>query len=85
VGRRDYLTKSDTLVWGDIYDPDHAVLTDLAKEFGLNMSSAITRGFLTCSALMLRGMASARAGSKRCRIHSQSWQSRKKVTTGLPL
>lgn len=32
----DYLAEPDTLVWADIYDPDHAVLTDLAKEIGLN-------------------------------------------------
>jgi magnesium transporter len=32
----DYLSADDTLVWADIYDPDHAVLTDLAAELGLN-------------------------------------------------
>jgi magnesium transporter len=32
----DYLAEDDTLVWCDIYDPDHAILTDLAQELGLN-------------------------------------------------
>jgi magnesium transporter len=32
----DYLVEPDTLVWTDIYDPDHALLTDLAQELGLN-------------------------------------------------
>jgi magnesium transporter len=32
----DYLVEKDTLVWADIYDPDHAALTELAKELGLN-------------------------------------------------
>jgi magnesium transporter len=32
----DYLVEKDTLVWADIYDPDHAALTELAKEIGLN-------------------------------------------------
>ena len=32
----DYLVEEDTLVWCDIYDPDHAILTDLAQELGLN-------------------------------------------------
>jgi magnesium transporter len=32
----DYLVEKDTLVWADIYDPDHAALTELAKEVGLN-------------------------------------------------
>jgi magnesium transporter len=32
----DYLTQDDTLVWCDIWDPDHAILKDLAKELGLN-------------------------------------------------
>ena len=32
----DYLVEKDTLVWADIYDPDHASLTDLAQELGLN-------------------------------------------------
>jgi magnesium transporter len=32
----DYLVEEDTLVWADIYDPDHAALADLAQELGLN-------------------------------------------------
>jgi magnesium transporter len=32
----DYLAQDDTLVWCDIWDPDHAILKDLAKELGLN-------------------------------------------------
>ena len=32
----DYLVEKGTLVWADIYDPDHAALTELAKELGLN-------------------------------------------------
>jgi magnesium transporter len=32
----DYLAEKDTLVWADIYDPDHAALKDLARELGLN-------------------------------------------------
>lgn len=32
----DYLVEDDTLVWCDIYDPDHAILTVLAQELGLN-------------------------------------------------
>jgi magnesium transporter len=32
----DYLVEKDTLVWADIYDPDHAALADLAQEIGLN-------------------------------------------------
>jgi magnesium transporter len=32
----DYLTEEDALVWCDIYDPDHAILEDLAQELGLN-------------------------------------------------
>jgi magnesium transporter len=32
----DCLAGDDTLVWCDIYDPDHAILTDLAKELHLN-------------------------------------------------
>jgi magnesium transporter len=32
----DYLAEKDTLVWADIYDPDHAALTELAQELGLN-------------------------------------------------
>lgn len=32
----DYLVEKDTLVWVDIYDPDHAALADLAQELGLN-------------------------------------------------
>jgi magnesium transporter len=32
----DYLAEEDTLVWCDIYDPDHAILKDLAEELSLN-------------------------------------------------
>ena len=32
----DYLAEQDTLVWADIYDPDHAALKELAQELGLN-------------------------------------------------
>lgn len=32
----DYLSDDDALVWCDIYDPDHAILKDLANELGLN-------------------------------------------------
>ncbi len=32
----DYLAQDDTLVWCDIWDPDHAILKDLANELGLN-------------------------------------------------
>jgi magnesium transporter len=32
----DYLVEKDTLVWADIYDPDHVALTELAQELGLN-------------------------------------------------
>ncbi|CKG84609.1 magnesium transporter CorA family protein [Mycolicibacterium smegmatis] len=32
----DYLADDDTLVWADIYDPDHQTLLDLAAELGLN-------------------------------------------------
>jgi magnesium transporter len=32
----DYLVEKDTLVWADIFDPDHAALADLAQELGLN-------------------------------------------------
>lgn len=32
----DCLAAEDTLVWCDIYDPDHAILKDLAQELGLN-------------------------------------------------
>jgi len=32
----DYLAEDDTLVWCDIYDPDHAILKDLAEELSLN-------------------------------------------------
>ena len=32
----DYLAEPGTLVWADVYDPDHAMLTDLAEELGLN-------------------------------------------------
>ncbi len=33
----DYLTEPDTLVWVDMYDPDHDALTALAQELGLNV------------------------------------------------
>nr|MDT0527235.1 CorA family divalent cation transporter [Streptomyces sp. DSM 41633] len=33
----DCLTDEDTLVWADIYDPDHEALRELATELGLNM------------------------------------------------
>jgi magnesium transporter len=33
----DCLESDDTLVWADIYDPDHAALTALAEELGLNV------------------------------------------------
>jgi magnesium transporter len=33
----DYITEDDTLVWVDMYDPDHAALSDLAQELGLNI------------------------------------------------
>jgi len=32
----DYLAEDDTLVWCDIYDPNHEILADLAQELGLN-------------------------------------------------
>ena len=32
----DYLAEDDTLVWCDIYDPDHAILKDLASELELD-------------------------------------------------
>ncbi len=32
----DYLSEDDTLVWVDMYNPDHAALCDLASELGLN-------------------------------------------------
>ena len=32
----DYLVEDETLVWCDIYEPDHATLADLAQELGLN-------------------------------------------------
>lgn len=32
----DYLATEGDLVWCDIYDPDHAILTDLAEELHLN-------------------------------------------------
>ena len=32
----DYLAEDDTLVWCDIYDPDHAILKDLANELELD-------------------------------------------------
>lgn len=33
----DCLADEDTLVWADIYDPDHEALRELATELGLNM------------------------------------------------
>lgn len=33
----DCLESDDTLVWADIYDPDHETLTALAQELGLNI------------------------------------------------
>ncbi|MGH3637936.1 MAG: magnesium transporter CorA family protein [Mycobacterium sp.] len=33
----DCLADDDTLVWADIYDPDHDALTALAEELGLNI------------------------------------------------
>lgn len=32
----DYLAEPGTLVWADVYASDHAILTDLAHELGLN-------------------------------------------------
>ena len=32
----DYLAEDDTLVWVDMFNPDHAALCDLAQELGLN-------------------------------------------------
>jgi magnesium transporter len=32
----DYLDEDDALVWCDIYDPDHAILEDLAEELSLD-------------------------------------------------
>jgi magnesium transporter len=32
----DYLVDDDALVWCDIYDPNHAILNDLAQELSLN-------------------------------------------------
>ncbi|WP_245905986.1 magnesium transporter CorA family protein [Mycolicibacterium palauense] len=32
----DYLAEPGTLVWADIYDPDHPALAELAEELGLN-------------------------------------------------
>jgi magnesium transporter len=32
----DYLAEDDALVWCDIYDPDHAILNELAQELSLN-------------------------------------------------
>jgi magnesium transporter len=32
----DYLADDDALVWCDIYDPDHAILNELAQELSLN-------------------------------------------------
>ncbi len=36
-GISDCLAEEDTLVWADIYDPDHDALRELADELGLNM------------------------------------------------
>ncbi len=33
----DYLRDEDTLVWVDLFDPDHETLKDLADELGLNI------------------------------------------------
>lgn len=33
----EYLTEEDTLVWVDMYQPDHAALTDLSQELSLNV------------------------------------------------
>jgi magnesium transporter len=33
----DYIAEDDTLVWVDMYDPDHEALKDLAGELGLNI------------------------------------------------
>ena len=33
----DFLATEDTLVWADIFDPDHHALTSLAEELGLNV------------------------------------------------
>lgn len=33
----DYLAEPDTLIWVDMYDPDHSALTKLAAELGLNV------------------------------------------------
>lgn len=33
----DYLTEDDTMVWVDMYDPDHEALSALADELGLNI------------------------------------------------
>ncbi|BBY85494.1 magnesium transporter CorA family protein [Mycolicibacterium tokaiense] len=33
----DYLTEPDTLVWVDMFDPDHDALAALAQELGLNV------------------------------------------------
>ena len=33
----DCLADEDTLVWADIYDPDHDALVELANELGLNV------------------------------------------------
>ena len=39
----DYLAEDDALVWCDIYDPDHAILKDLAAELSLNTGRWKTR------------------------------------------
>jgi magnesium transporter len=36
-GISDCLTAENTLIWADIYDPDHATLRELAEELGLNI------------------------------------------------
>lgn len=33
----DYLAEPDTLVWVDMYDPDHSALAELAAELGVNV------------------------------------------------
>jgi len=33
----EYLAAPDTLIWVDMYDPDHSALADLAAELGLNV------------------------------------------------
>ena len=61
----DYLVEDDTLVWSDIYEPDHATLADLAQELGLNSwAGRSTRSVrwctvcsrTICSPTMIRGV-----------------------------